>query len=152
MRRWPHSGRWTRHDRRTAPAILAHVITPRKLRFTIALLLPLMVLRAMLPVGYMPVARDGTLRIAMCSDGLFPDATIQDREQPAGIPGDHNLPAGSSDCVFAHAAVTAPPPAVSQSLVMVEFDAGAAPATTAQIRPASPARVQSARGTPSLSL
>jgi hypothetical protein len=120
------------------------VISRRHLHLVIALLLPLMVLRAMLPAGYMPVAENGTLRIAMCSDGFQPAATDQS--------GDHQLPSNSGDCPFANAAVNAPPPAVSQSIVTIESDAGTAPAIAAPARSVSIVRVQSARGPPSFSL
>ena len=46
------------------------MVSRRKVRGWIALLLPLMLLRAVLPPGYMPVANDGELRIVMCSVGL----------------------------------------------------------------------------------
>jgi hypothetical protein len=121
------------------------------MHLVIALLLPLMVLRAMLPAGYMPVAENGTLRIAMCSDGFQPAATDHSGDQQSGS-GDHQLPSGSGDCPFANAAMNAPPPAVSQSVVTVESDAGAAPAIAAPTHAASIVRVQSARGPPTFSL
>jgi hypothetical protein len=127
------------------------VISRRHLHLVIALLLPLMVLRAMLPAGYMPVAENGTLRITMCSDGFQPAATDQSGDQRTGN-GDHQLPSNSGDCPFANAAVNAPPPAVSQSIVTIESDAGTAPASAAPARTVSIVRVQSARGPPSLSL
>jgi hypothetical protein len=126
------------------------VISRRHMHLVIALLLPLMVLRVMLPNGYMPVAGNGTLRIAMCSDGLYPAATDQVIEQAPG--GAHDLPADSGNCVFANAAVHAPPPAITQSIVTTLFDAGIIPASAAPTHAASIVRVQSARGPPSLSV
>ena len=119
------------------------------MHLVIALLLPLMVLRAMLPDGYMPVAGSGTLRIVMCSDGLYPAASDPVSEQTPG--GEHELPADSGNCVFANAAVHAPPPAITQPLVTILFDAGIFPASAAPTHAASIVRVQSARGPPSLS-
>jgi hypothetical protein len=80
------------------------VISRRNLRLTIALLLPLMVLRALLPSGYMPVAENGQLRIVLCSDGFTAPAGVQ----PASGSGEHHLPPNAGDCPFAHAAVNAP--------------------------------------------
>jgi hypothetical protein len=77
------------------------MIARRHLHLLIALLLPLMVLRGMLPAGYMPVAEGGELRMALCSDGL---------RSPGKDAGDHRLPGSSGDCLFAHAAASAPPP------------------------------------------
>lgn len=126
-------------------------VTRRRLHLAIALLLPLMVLRAMLPTGYMPVTENGTLRIAMCSDGLYRAAvsTVGDR---ASDPGDHELPSGSSDCAFANAALNAPPPAATLAAVSIDSDAGAVLAHAAPTRSVALVRVQSARGPPSRSL
>jgi len=119
------------------------------MHLVIALLLPLMVLRAMLPAGYMPVAQDGTLRIAMCSDGIQPAATDHgDKSTGSG----HEQSSVSGSCAFANAAASAPPPAALQSIAVIEFDAGFIPAGAAPHRSASIVRVQSARGPPSLSL
>jgi hypothetical protein len=120
------------------------------MHLVIALLLPLMVLRGMLPDGYMAVAENGALRIAMCSEGLYPSATHSGSEDSNS--GDHELPADSGSCAFASAAVHAPPPAVTQSIVAILSDAGAVPASAAPDRLVSLVRVQSARGPPSLSL
>jgi hypothetical protein len=71
----------------------------RHLHFVIALLLPLMVLRGLLPAGYMPFTQEGALRIVLCGEGL----------QQSGA--DH-APAGShhnDDCPFALASGLAPP-------------------------------------------
>jgi len=76
----------------------------RHLHLLIALLLPVMVVRGMLPVGFMPVAQDGELRMALCSDGLHLPSGTQDS-------GDH-APGHGGDCLFAHAAASAPPPVI----------------------------------------
>jgi len=76
----------------------------RHLHLLIALLLPLMVVRGLLPAGYMAVAEGGGLRIVMCSAGLAPagdDAPASDSDDPR--------PADSGTCLFAHAATVAPP-------------------------------------------
>ena len=78
------------------------MIARRHLHLLIALLLPLMVMRGMLPAGYMAVAEDGKLRIVMCSAGLVvPGDSGSDTD-------DHRLP-DSGNCLFAHAATVAPP-------------------------------------------
>jgi hypothetical protein len=121
------------------------------MHLVIALLLPLMVLRAMLPAGYMPVTENGTFRIAMCSDGLYPAATDQG-SNTAPDSGNQELPAGPGDCAFANAASGAPPPSMSFSVFTIDSDAGAALAHEASTRSASLVRVQSARGPPAISL
>jgi hypothetical protein len=78
-------------------------MTRRRLHFVIALLLPLMALRAMLPAGYMLDARHGELRMVMCSAGLYLPASGDDHPS-----GGHPLQSSAGDCVFAHAAVSAP--------------------------------------------
>jgi hypothetical protein len=119
------------------------------MHLVIALLLPLMVLRAMLPAGYMPVAENGTLRIAMCSDGIYRAATDHNSDKSGS---GHEQSSASGSCAFANAVVSAPPPAALQFIVAIAVDAGTIPASTAPTRPASIVRVQSARGPPSLSL
>ncbi len=126
-------------------------MTRRRLHLVIALLLPLMVLRAMLPAGYMPVTENGTLRIAMCSDGLYSAATVPSSDSTTDR-GNHELPAGSGDCAFANAATSAPPPAGFLSIVVSTSDAGAVQARAAPTHSVSLVRVQSARGPPSISL
>jgi hypothetical protein len=83
------------------------VIARRHLHLLIALLLPLMVVRGLLPAGYMAAAEGGKLRIVMCSAGLPPASTPDDRGS-----GDHSVP-DPGHCVFAHAATLVPPPQAS---------------------------------------
>jgi hypothetical protein len=82
---------------------MCRVLTRRRLHLVIALLLPLMALRSLLPAGYMTVAEHGTLRIVMCSAGLALSADAGKSST------DHQLPGDSGTCSFAHAAVSAPP-------------------------------------------
>jgi hypothetical protein len=98
----------------------------------------------------MPVAENGTLRIAMCSDGIYPAATDHNSDKSTG--SGHEQSSASGSCAFANAAASAPPPAALRSIVAIEFDAGTVPASTAPTRSASIVRVQSARGPPALSL
>lgn len=112
---------------------------PRHLRLVLALLLPLMVLRALLPAGTMPVAEDGALRIVMCSAGLVLDA---------GEGGDE-LPSGTGDCLFAHAATPAPPARDVVALVAPLQPVQFLPAESAPRPPASgPPRSAAARAPP----
>jgi hypothetical protein len=132
------------------------VRSPRHIHLVIALLLPMMVLRAMLPAGYMPVTQDGTVRIAMCSDVLHIAASgAADAATDTGSDtdsSDHELPAAAENCAFATAVPGAPPPVASFSFVIVDTDAGAIQAHAAPTRSVSLVRVQSARGPPSSSL
>ena len=120
-------------------------MTRRRIRFLIALLLPLMVLRALLPAGYMPVAGNDGLRIVMCSAGLATTTTGDATDR-----GDHPGLAGGEGCVFAHAAVAAPPPV--QGVPAVRVAAGTSPDTPAESFVISTLlRSQSARAPPALS-
>jgi hypothetical protein len=122
----------------------ASVITHRHIRLIIALLLPLMVLRAMLPTGFMPVTENGELRIVMCSVGLSTGSTAADADQ--------KLPSNAGDCVFAHAAVDAPPLAALQIIAVSDSYLAAASVHAASIRIATILRTQSSRGPPPISL
>jgi hypothetical protein len=79
------------------------MIARRTQRLCIALLLPLLVLRAMLPAGFMPVADDAGLRIVMCSAGMAA-WTGEGTDAPQ-----HKLPPNAGECPFAHAPAGAPP-------------------------------------------
>ena len=79
------------------------MISRRNLRLLIALMLPLMVLRGLLPTGYMAAAEGGKLRIVMCSAGLV----AGDKSPDTGT-GDHTV-TDPGHCLFAHAATLAPP-------------------------------------------
>lgn len=83
------------------------MISRRHLRIAVALLLPLLALRALLPAGYMVANAAGELRIVMCSTGL----AAWGAPAPA-MPGDHDkpLPDHGDDCPFAHSSMQAPPP------------------------------------------
>jgi hypothetical protein len=117
------------------------VIDRRHLHLVIALLLPLMVLRGLLPAGFMPAVRNGELRITMCSDGLqtgtrtpqHPDQHIRD-----------------DACPFAVAATLAPPPAVEALRFTVESAHSTQPPAL-RSRPAQPPRRPAARGPPAFS-
>jgi hypothetical protein len=79
------------------------VITRRRLHLVLTLLLPLLTLRALLPTGYMVSAAQDGPRIVMCSAGLLAWHAAADDAR-------HQHPAAAEDCLFAHAAVSAPPP------------------------------------------
>ena len=124
-----------------ATARIAPMFLRRRIRAGIALLLPLMVLRALLPPGYMPVATEGGLQIVMCSAGL-----TQADEGPSGK--DHPQTADSGQCLFSHAATFAPPSATPCCTVTPpasRFDVF----TVAYQPPATgPPRLTAARGPP----
>lgn len=124
------------------------MICRRHIRLGIALLLPLMVLRGLLPAGYMAVAGEGDLRIVMCAEVLAlpggADASSGD---------DHPPGSGNADCTFALSAGTLSPPvqpvlAILEPLRQVRFLSSAAE----QLPPATgPPRVAPARAPPRLS-
>lgn len=120
---------------------MAAVKIRRHLHTVIALLLPLMVLRAILPPGYMPVATDGGLRIVMCSAGLVTQAD-------AGTGTDHSQVSDGGSCLFAHAATFAPPGAAPCCAALppaLSFDV---PLAAQLPLPTGPPRFAAARGPP----
>ena len=121
------------------------MISRRRIRTGLAVLLPLMVLRALLPSGYMPVAEDGRLRIVMCSAGLtLPDDTHGDE--------DHRLPGANGDCLFAHAAAAAPPAMHVIALAHPAQETREVSRTNLQLPPSTgPPRTSAARAPPALS-
>lgn len=117
------------------------MIARRHLRLLIALLLPLMVVRGMLPAGYMPVAEPGGIRMALCSEGLHGPAET-------GGSNHHRLPGGGGECLFAHAGPSAPPPAAIAP-ASTGFSSALAVASRAEQRPTSVLpRAQWSRGPP----
>ena len=115
------------------------------------LLLPLlfvMVLRGLLPSGFMPVVdAQGQLRVALCSDGLGAWA------QPAATDGAASTSAPSADpnhqpCPFSAAAVATPPPALTLLLPAYTLLATFAVAPVSVALPGLTPRVQTARGPP----
>lgn len=72
-------------------------VTRSRRHLLIALLLPLLALRALLPAGYMAEAHAGEFRLVMCADGL---------QLPAD-PGDEGHAAEEEHCLFAQAAQAA---------------------------------------------
>ncbi|MBK9250934.1 MAG: hypothetical protein IPM70_03170 [Proteobacteria bacterium] len=118
------------------------MISRRHLHLLIALLLPLMVMRGMLPAGYMPVAENGVFKIALCSDGLsLPGQTDDDNRQ---------LPGSSGDCLFAHAAASAPPPSTVALPALNVVAAKSTEIPSAQQAASVIPRAQSPRGPPAL--
>lgn len=123
------------------------MISRRHIRTGLAVLLPLMVLRALLPTGYMPVAEDGRLRMVMCSAGLsLPGGTSEDAGR------DHRLPGANGDCLFAHATAAVPPVLQVIALAHPPLAVRIVSRPTLQ-RPAAtgPPRITAARAPPALS-
>jgi hypothetical protein len=98
----------------------------------------------------MPEAGDGTLRIAMCSDGIYSAGKDLAGDQATG--GKHEMPSDSGTCPFASAATHAPPPAVSMVAFRIDSDARVIQSFAAPVGAASIIRVQTARGPPAISL
>jgi hypothetical protein len=121
------------------------VVIRRHLHLFIALLLPLMVMRSLLPAGFMPVAENGQIRMVLCSAGL---------QLPAGDhdSGDHRLPGSGGDCLFAHASTTAPPPVVFAAPAPVPATVDVVAAASLPRTADTLLRSQSARGPPALIL
>jgi hypothetical protein len=122
------------------------VIARRHLHLLIALLLPLMVMRGMLPTGYMAVTEAGKLRIVMCSAGLAAPG-----DSDSAPDRDNQRTQDSGGCLFAHAAGVAPPvqagvvPAAPPARLQFSF------AATSHLPPATgPPRLAAARAPPHL--
>ncbi|MFM1885934.1 MAG: hypothetical protein RL026_1091 [Pseudomonadota bacterium] len=120
------------------------MISRRHLNLLIALLLPLMVVRGLLPTGYMAVAEGGKLHIVMCSAGLV----LPGDTDSGSNPEDHRVP-DSGNCLFAHAAKVAPPVeamvALAPAPVLVPFPSD----SSTSLPPATgPPRIAAARAPP----
>lgn len=124
--------------------VLSHynrAVTRSRRHLLIALLLPLLALRALLPAGYMAEAQAGEFRLVMCAEGLHLPQDSDDQD-PAG---DNGL------CLFAHAAQAAVPAAPFIVPAAPEV-APAAPGGEHLLAPTTgPPRADLARGPPSLS-
>lgn len=120
------------------------MITRRFKRLTIALLLPLLVLRGMLPAGYMTVADEAGLRVVMCSAGL---AALH--ADAAGTP--HDLPPNAGECTFALSANGAPPAEFRLLQAATVWTATAGPDHSGTPLFSERPRAHPVRGPPSLS-
>jgi hypothetical protein len=121
------------------------VISRRRLHLLIALLLPLMVVRGMLPAGYMASAEGGKLRIVMCSAGLAPADTRGGTDS-----GDQTVP-DPGHCLFAHAATLVPPVQAQLATVAVPETVQFSSLESTTLPPATgPPRTAAARAPPAL--
>lgn len=106
-------------------------MTRRRLHLLLVLLLPLLALRALLPVGYMPVADAHGLHLILCNaqradrstllhDPARHDAAHHDLAQHGAgqhDPAHHGQSGSHGDCPFAHAPFNAPPPHVASGVL-----------------------------------
>jgi hypothetical protein len=117
------------------------VLTRARKHLLVALILPLLVVKAMLPAGFMPTVSDGQLRIVMCSAGLA---------QAGSATADESLPGERApNCAFAVAGLAAPPPPLLTMLVPLAPCHLPAPSNAAVTATAALRRYQSPRGPPS---
>lgn len=124
------------------------MMSRRTLRLGLALLLPLMLLRGLLPPGYMPVAEHGQLRIVLCSAGpVLPDSGDGD-----GTDRGPQLPPNAGDCPFAKGWAGAPPVHAAAALIVPRRQTVRLPPHATSL-PAStgPPRTTAARAPPRLS-
>lgn len=128
----------------------------------IALLLPVLVFRALLPAGFMPAADAAGFRLVMCSEGLAAIAS-HGHEGASAAGHHHGSPAapghdtpqedgsgrGDGPCLFALSALNVPPVEFlalrSEPLYLASFTA--APASTLPAA-TGPPRQASVRGPP----
>jgi hypothetical protein len=107
-----------------------------------------MVLRALLPAGYIPAAQDGALRIVMCSVGLALPTGDNDHNSGDG----NQLPSVSEDCPFAHASLSTPPIQFMSASIERPRDARFDSSTADSLPPSTgPPRTTAARAPPALS-
>ena len=117
-------------------------MTSRRVQSWVWLLLPFLVARALMPVGFMAQAHDGKMQIVFCTAGFA---------QP-GAPSDHSDKHDSShgdfSCPFAHVAA-APLPDLSGSVAIAFIDAEVfLPLTELPYYAAGPPRIHHVRGPP----
>jgi hypothetical protein len=142
-------------------------MTRRRQHLVLALLLPLLALRALLPVGYMPVADAHGLRLILCDAGRVDRITQHDdpvHHDPAHHaahhdaahhdaaphdPAHHGQPGSPSDCPFAHAAFNAPPPHLASGAIATAPELHFVVRSFQNLRPLTgPPRQASARAPP----
>jgi hypothetical protein len=120
------------------------VISRSRRHLVVALLLPLLALKALLPPGYMPAAGEGRLRIVMCSAGL---AALAGEQHD----GTGSQPAEHATCAFAMAGAAAPPPSqVISWLPLREAGLPLAPIAAVAVAGTGLRRFQSPRGPPAI--
>jgi hypothetical protein len=123
------------------------VISRRRLELAILLMLPLMLLRGLLPAGYMVSGQQGELRVVMCADGL--QAAPGDH---AGTGEGHPDLSGTGDCPFAQATFHAPPVQFVAGVVAPISEIRFISSAAEQLPPATgPPRQRAARAPPALS-
>lgn len=106
-------------------------------------LLPLLVARSLLPIGFMAQAHDGQLQVVFCSAALL-------LEQGSDSAGDLPVGTGGESCPFLHAAAAPPPAFHALPVVIAATDRVVVPDTTAAIS-VGPPRTDRARGPPPFS-
>jgi hypothetical protein len=128
---------------------------PRRSRRLLALMLPLVLLRLLVPAGFMPVAGAGGLAVGLCpGEAAMPPGyrgAHAAHEHHAGRHGDGGAPGGEhhAQCLFAASAVPAFAPtalataAASASAAQMRLPAQSRTVTIASIR-----RAQSPRAPP----
>lgn len=129
-------------------------VTRANQHLLIALLLPVLVFRALLPAGFMPATDGAGFRLVMCSEGMAAmTGHAHDGAHAAGhdhdSPPDDDSGRGDGPCLFALSALTVPPVEFlalrSEPLYLASFTA--APGST--LPPATgPPRQASVRGPP----
>jgi hypothetical protein len=105
------------------------------------LLLPLMVLRAWLPAGYMPVAGEAGMRLVLCSGAILDPAA-------GGTPATTDAHDADLSCPFAHAPALAPPLDFSLAPAFTRVVAPGAASPTLSQQTTGPPRANPARGPP----
>ncbi len=110
-------------------------------------LLPLLVARAIMPVGFMAQVHDGQLQIVFCSAGITQPAMSDDGD--AGHDGDqHDASQGDLPCPFAQVAAAPLPAFNSSEAIPFIPSAEILPPAESPYHAAGPPRFIATRGPP----
>jgi len=117
----------------------------RRSRAALGLVLPVLVLRALIPFGFMPVAGNGGPAVELCPGVAVAGTHMHHHHGAAGVPGSaHAL------CVFAASAAPALAPLTLAPAPLAGALIRAAAANSLSIQLPSILRAQAARAPPSL--
>ncbi len=116
-------------------------MTSRRVQTWVWWLLPLLVARALMPVGFMAQVHDGQLQIVFCSAGQL---ALADADQD----GDHDVTQGDLPCPFAQAAAAPLPDVTGSEPIPFILSAAILPTAESPYYASGPPRFIATRGPP----
>ncbi|MGE0116057.1 MAG: DUF2946 family protein [Steroidobacteraceae bacterium] len=121
-------------------------MSSRRLQTWVWWLLPLLVARSLVPVGFMAQAHEGKFQIVFCTTGVsLPLAVAHD---DAG--GNHDASHANSSCLFAQAAAVPLPDLSGSAAIAFLPTAEMLPPADLPTHASGPPRLDRARGPPAL--